>query len=505
MLPALLTVMGAASSCNSKTDPDNDEPAVTISTLAVRNFSLKADSKVLANLDSVFFSIDLDKGVIFNADSLPKGTKISRLIPVITFQSSMTEAKIIMEGGSEKNDTIDYLTNATDSVDFSRKVTLAVTALDGTSKYSYRIKVNVHTQKPDSLMWDKMAEAPFPSRLADPVEQKSVETGGKVYTMILENDGSMTMAVADDIYNGRWTGKELSLPFEADVRSLTATPGSESTPGALWILSADGSLYTSADGIDWAETGEKGWISITGRYLDCVLGIKGSDGGGLDHCHFPASDLIADTPVDASFPLREHSEFITMSSKWTPNPTGILAGGVTASGEASSAVWAFDGSRWAVISEGQLPALRGPVLVKYTVRRHQDTAIQQKNYEVWLAFSGKTGADEFNRTLYISYDNGVTWVKGATLLQLPEYFPSLTGADAVVLNSPLSGDLANAWETRASADPGRWLTRSYTLDGYEITWDCPFIYVLGGDMASGTLSDSIWRGVIARLKFIPII
>lgn len=497
MLPALLTVLGAATSCNSKNESTNDEPAVTISTVAVKSFNLKADTKILADLDSVFFSIDLDKGIIFNADSLPKGTDISRLIPVITFQSSMTEAKIVMEGTTEKADTVNYLTNSTDSIDFTKKVTLNVTALDGTNKYTYRIKVNVHTQDPDSLMWDRMAQAKLPSRNPDPLQQKSVMMDDKIYSLIRENDGTMTLATADDIYTGEWTKTAVDLPFEADVRSLNATTD------ALWILSADGALHTSADGLDWTDTGER-WLSIVGPYLDSMLGIKATD-NDLVHCHYPASPLIEDTPVDPTFPLEGRSAFMTMSSKWSPNPTGILAGGVNAAGEAVSAVWAFDGSRWAVISENQLPALNGAMLVKYTIRRQLSSVVPQKDYEVWIAFTGKTGNGEFNRTLYISYDNGVTWTKGARLLQLPEYFPSLYGADALVVDAPLSGDLSDAWATRASANPGRWLTRAHTLDGYEITWDCPFIYVMGGEMASGRLSDSIWRGVIARLRFIPII
>lgn len=129
LLPAAFLLMGMASACNSKSDQP-EEIVVTPSTTAVKAFTLKANSAVLSNLDSVFFSIDLDNGVIFNADSLPKGTNITKLIPVITFANSMSEVKIEMEGGSEKTGTVDYLESPNDTIDFSGKVTLNVTAAD---------------------------------------------------------------------------------------------------------------------------------------------------------------------------------------------------------------------------------------------------------------------------------------------------------------------------------------------------------------------------------------
>lgn len=165
--------MGMASACNSKSDQP-EEIVVTPSTTAVKAFTLKANSAVLSNLDSVFFSIDLDNGVIFNADSLPKGTNITKLIPVITFANSMSEVKIEMEGGSEKTGTVDYLESPNDTIDFSGKVTLNVTAADGINKYSYRIKVNVHKEVPDSMMWDKLGVSDLPSRLKGAVAQKTV-------------------------------------------------------------------------------------------------------------------------------------------------------------------------------------------------------------------------------------------------------------------------------------------------------------------------------------------
>lgn len=39
-----------------------------------------------------------------------------------------------------------------------------------------------------------------------------------------------------------------------------------------------------------------------------------------------------------------------------------------------------------------------------------------------------------NRTVYISYDNGVNWGQGSELLQLPKEIPTMTECDNVVMN-----------------------------------------------------------------------
>ena len=76
MLATLLAAMGFAG-CNSEKE---DIATVSYSSVAVEGFSLAADDSVLANLDSVFFTIDLNNALIFNADSLPVGTDVSKLV-----------------------------------------------------------------------------------------------------------------------------------------------------------------------------------------------------------------------------------------------------------------------------------------------------------------------------------------------------------------------------------------------------------------------------------------
>ena len=129
LLIAIATTL-ITSACNSNS---SDDPYAISSDVTVLGFSLKKDISILSGIDSVFFSIDLQKGLIFNADSLPKGTDITRLIPIISYPSTVMSATITMSDGSYKTGSIDYKNNPSDSIDFSGKVILTLIAQDGFS------------------------------------------------------------------------------------------------------------------------------------------------------------------------------------------------------------------------------------------------------------------------------------------------------------------------------------------------------------------------------------
>ena len=114
LIIAAVATLGA---CNSSDEEETLEPEVSSSTL-VKSFSLVANSKVLPNLDKVFFSIDLNTARIFNADSMPYGTDISHLVTSITTDNaSLVELHAPRPNASDS--VTNYLENSTDSIDFS--------------------------------------------------------------------------------------------------------------------------------------------------------------------------------------------------------------------------------------------------------------------------------------------------------------------------------------------------------------------------------------------------
>lgn len=499
LLPALATVAIALaiSGCNSKSDTPEAESIVETST-AIKNFHLASDSKVMSDLDDVFFSIDLENAVVFNADSLPKGTDATKLVPVITFPSEMSEVTIQISGATSHNDTIfNYKSHPGDSIDFTGRTVLNVTAPDGVTRRSYIIKVNVHTTDPDSLIWDRMASSALPSRKPSPVDQKTVKHGNEIVSLIEESDASYTIAKTSDIFAGEWVKTEIDFPFPPSTRSFTATDDS------FYILDESGNLYESADAIQWNSTGIV-WTSITGAYGSHVLGMR-ADADGLTHTSYPADAALPETPVAADFPVSGTSDFATFTTKWSEYPVGMLTGGRTADGTLSDATWGYDGNIWAKLSAHPLPALEGATLVPYYIyRRIPDTQIYNE-YPAWLVIGGRLADGSFNRTVYISYDNGVNWSAGSSLMQTPSFVPDMTFCDMAVVTAPLDANLSDAWTTRANPSRLPAMRLAYETDGYEIKWNCPYIYLFGGRLGDGTLNNVIWRGVLARLTFAPII
>ena len=108
-------------------------------------------------LDSIPFTIDVNRRLIYNPDSLPKGTDITRLVASISLASSTSVGEISISGATTMKDTTyTYNASATDSIDFTGRVTLTVKAADGISTKQYLLQVNVHNLESDSLYWNKM-------------------------------------------------------------------------------------------------------------------------------------------------------------------------------------------------------------------------------------------------------------------------------------------------------------------------------------------------------------
>lgn len=490
--PLAALMLSLVFACNKKEEEESDI-VVTSSIVAVKNFYLQAKPSVISNLDSVFFSIDLDNGVIFNADSLPKGTDVTKLIASITFANTMTKADLIFKKDNQTDTTVNYLKNATDSIDFTHPVKLEVTAQDGVSDYTYIIKVNVHQMDPDTIVWAKMAVSQLPSRMENPVAQKTIWHDSTAYCLVEENNGSYTLSICENLNDGNWTKQQIEFGFNPSIESLTS--GSD----RFWILDQQGLLYSSFDMMSWTEEGLH-LVSILGAFEDGVLGIKENENVFVFTQYPQPADFI-EKEVPSDFPLHQYSKLETMETDWAEGQIAFLCGGITAEGDLSSSVWAFDGADWAVINNSVLPALRSPMLAHYVVYRDTPYVFLKREFDVWLLFGGMSQDESFNNKMYLSYDNGVNWSLAPEGMQLPTNFPSLAEADVIVANYPLSTDLSDAWSTESGS-----ATRTeYFIEGTEITWNCPYLFVFGGYNESRTLSTIIWRGVLNRLTFTPLI
>ncbi len=486
--------MSGSTACNSDKDSETVDYSPS-SSVAVTSLVLKGTSNTGVTLDSVFFSIDLDARVIANADSLPKGTDVTKLVPIITFPASVSEAIITMTGGKRGDLETDYRKNPSDSIDFSGRVVLKLTAEDGLTSRSYLLKVNVHTVDTDTLAWDSMATSALPSRLEAPCRQKTVKYADKAVCLIEESDGSLTLAESTAPAPEAWTLSTPRLPEEARIETLTASDN------ALYLLTADGHLCSSPDGREWTDTGAV-WTAITGGYGDLVLGTR-ADASGALHTSWPRTDDVPETAIDPAFPVSGQTAFGLFLSKWATRPVGFLTGGRLADGSLSGNTWAFDGTRWAMITEIPAPALEGAVLVPYYNLLDSSTSWFKKEYQVWMLLGGSDASGETNREVWLTYDNGANWRKADTHLQLPEGISILPWADGLTLDHKMSADLNQGWKFSAPSAARKRIPVEVSDD--RVNWECPYIYIFGGTTPGGALNTAILRGVLMRLQFTPLI
>lgn len=467
---AALTLSVLSTACNDDSDTIESYTDPVVNSVMVNSFSLQKNDSIIANLDSVFFSIDLDNARIFNADSLPKNTRVSAMQVSIGLPS-VSKAEITMPGKNGADTVVDYLLFPSDSINFTRGyVTLHLESLSGEVKRDYKIFVNVHKMDPDSLVWGPLSDMPLPSLFAVPSAQKTVEYQGSILCFT-QSGNSYCVASTGDLFAGQWQKEPANLPAAADITSLTA--GTEE----LYVTDDAGNLYSSADrGATWTATSTR-MDHIYGFMAGKLQGVKKS-GTKYFFVSHPASTEVEIT--EAECPVKGTSPAIIYTSDWSESPMMIVTGGINAAGNTVGATWAFDGTTWAQISAASVPAVESPVITPYFAFK-TSTGWRVTKRSVLLLFGGRLADGTDNRTVYLSNDYGVHWAKAPVSMQMPPEVTIGKNAQAMVAIKQISRAITPITE-----------------------WDCPYIYSFGGVNQADRLNPTVTRGVINRLMFKPL-
>lgn len=500
---ALLTVIALLSvaACNSTNDGTTDEELYVSGNTLVTKFSLQRNDSVLASLDSVFFTIDAANRIIYNADSLPKGTKIDRLLVSLSYASGATAKIKVTDSSTMEDTTYTYSSESTtDSIDFNGNVTVLVTAANNSATTEYRVKVNVHKVESDSLYWDRLARRDLPARTASVKQQKTTQMGAKLYTLIQEGDDTYTIATTEDPAGGNWEKSQVTFGFVPDVKSFWATDKT------LFLLANDGQLYRSADGKSWTAT-TKTLHSITGNYASLLLGV--SKEGDTYYKEALNDDLssAAREVAEADFPVEGSSQTVGFSSDWATSSQVFFLGGRLADGSLTGDLWGFDGKTWGKLSNTPVAACLNPTLIPYW-SFSTDATLKLSKYAALLAVGGTDKDGVATKTVSISLDSGITWKTGDELLQLPDYIAAFSDAQAFVYDTEMSATRAASYgwtPMQRRKLPAWWQIPSTRASQPVTSWNCPYIYMFGGVNGSGVLQNNIWKGVINRLTFKPII
>lgn len=481
---------------------DSEDSVEKTSNVMVTSFSLAENNDVLVNLDSVFFTIDLVNAKIFNADSLPYGTNVSSLVVNIgTTGSSVAQLFVPNSDPKQDDQVIDYLANPSEAVNFSNgAVRFHIVATDGTTQRDYSISVNVHKIKPDSLFWDELAKHKLPTNNGNPKVQKTVKF--KDMAVCISGNNSEYCFATNKIPTNAttWVPQDLSLSFSPNINSLNATDD------ALFMLDNEGNLYTSVDGLNWDSCGTK-WHHIYGGYGNTLLGVKLID-GSFYHVTYPAT---TETLADNDCPISGTSPIVYYNNKWETSEQAFIMGGRRADGQCTGEMWGYDGSNWAKVSQyGIYPREDMTFFAYYTFGTNTNNWTYTK-YPTLIAFGGFDEEGYPGRNVFISFNMGLTWKLADSLMQLPDYIESRGSAQALVFEKTMEAkNTYSTWiEYPSKKLPSYWEIYNPVLSRSSASytqWECPYVYLYGGyDKKNGTLYNEIWRGVINRLRFKPIV
>lgn len=482
-------------SCNSD---DSTTAVVESQSARLLAFHLRNNASVAPSLDSVYFSIDQVKGEVYNADSLPYGTDVSKIVPYIQVaSSSVIELTVRRANGT---DTIyDYLTNPDDSISFVNPVRLRIVSSDAQSTAGYTLKVNVHQIPTDTLVWGRLDRASLPSSFTVVNEQHTAFADDTFYCLTRYGSSYCLATTTDPA--GSWTYSTPGFSFVPDLDNFCATATT------LYILDKDGNLYTSSDrGATWKATGRK-CTYFYGTFGENLIASVLEDSGNWKRITYPAGvieDIPADFPVEGSSPMTQYD--FPMSS----GPQSIIVGGRTSDGNLIRATWGYDGKIWACFAKNALPeALEGMTVFPYYLSIVNDSTWTYSRRSVMVAMMGNREDGSPSDTVYVSPDMGMHWSKADSLMQPSRTLPARTFAQAYTHVETIKDKQQSArrgsmsWLSLVSELP--MLGRPASRATAPITeWECPYIYLFGGKNADLETYNTLYRGVIARFTFRPL-
>ena len=212
------------------------------------------------------FTIDQLNRLIYNRDSLPVGsdTIIDRILI-----KTMSVTGWITSGSP--NDT---LFSTADSVDLTPAMNndagmqFKVHAADGLTTREYKLKVNVHLQDPDSLVWTDMQKiGSVFSNTVNPGEQKVVILGNEL--LVYTSNTTVYKTSAKPGEYGWSQTSVVNLPSDAKLTSAV------SYKDALYMVTESKKVFTSSNGTNWTEVTTLGdnVITLISGFSDRLSGI----------------------------------------------------------------------------------------------------------------------------------------------------------------------------------------------------------------------------------------
>lgn len=206
------------------------------------------DSTYNSSFTGTYYPIHIDqlKHTIYNVDSLPKGTKMDKLLLNISTKNSGIAAL-----KSIKSDSVRFF-SATDSLDFSQPRTLIVYSNSGAYLRKYEVNFVAHKEEADVFTWSKVATCDV-FKNADDV--KCALLGNSIIALT-KKDGASEL-YSSSISDGKsWTSV-------ASPAALSDKASMISANGKLLILDNE-TLYSCDESYSWSDLSAAGMASLVG-------------------------------------------------------------------------------------------------------------------------------------------------------------------------------------------------------------------------------------------------
>lgn len=432
------------SSCLGDSD---DEEIIYSKDAQLLSFQLTHDS--IRSLSTVLYTIDQQKGWIYNVDSMAFGSDIPEKV-IFNFTTAGYSLCLLTE--AEEDST--FLATG-DSISIQQFVNqtskyLRVYAYDGTKK-EYSLNLRVHTVDPDSMIYTRLGELPTD------IEDKVLYLNDRFYCIT----SSQVLQSSSDALN--WTALSTNYPTNIDPSSLNVFKD------RLVVLTTDGKLFFSDSSLStWTElplgSTVESIVSILGEIkgiednFEASLALIALSGGNRVFAKTDMESLSKGNEVPSTFPA---SDFASLP--WTKryNSTLLLFGGLSEASTPCLLVWHNNGDGITWTSSEPKGYLNEDFFIPYQSPNlfHYNNCIYLMN-----GYGRVEGGDGYNDRIYTSVDGGLTWKE----------MPSK--------QSPLPAGYT--WRKDASV----------CVDANN------YIYVLGGQNESAKLPD-IWKGRLNHFGF----
>ena len=398
-----------------------DEDIYSLTDAELLSFSLSSDS--VSGLASVVFTIDQQKGEIYNYDSMAYLAEIKDKVIVKYISGTGTNNVLNITN----NDSV--WVKSGDSIDISIPQILKVFALDGETKKLYRVQLNIHQIDPDSVQYRRIAsDLSFLQN-----EETKTVVFNKRFLTYTKFKLPATTGYSDFIklYSStdavNWAEEGVS-----ELPANTVVKGIYSSGDRLFAYTETGELYVRIDDTmdQWIQVNKPssikvksilGFLNVNPKQpqpegLSMVVEADGIYKFALmkdfDQWEYSANSIPDNFPL---YVFSSHSHQVMLTERIS------IFGGVSLSGEAQNSVWSTEnGLYWANLSTGStnvFPPLKGANVFYY-------------NQEFWL-INGKSG-NNYNEEVYYSIDGGVTWLTKPAKCWMPGDYSLRYNASLVV-------------------------------------------------------------------------